>query len=54
MQISLLKAHQFTSSALIYNYQIQKLGLQNKFPYIQEGDKIKFIKLVAAIHLSLM
>ena len=34
--------------ALIYNYQIQKLGLQNKFPYIQEGDKIKFIKLVAA------
>jgi DNA polymerase elongation subunit (family B) len=34
--------------ALIYNYQIQKLGLQNKYPLIQEGDKIKFIKLKAA------
>ena len=31
--------------ALIYNYQIQKLGLQQKYPLIQEGDKIKFIKL---------
>jgi|ETNmetMinimDraft_30_1059905.scaffolds.fasta_scaffold01952_9 DNA polymerase elongation subunit (family B) len=34
--------------ALIYNYQIQKLGLKNKYPFIQEGDKIKFIKLVPA------
>ena len=34
--------------ALIYNYQIQKLGLQSKYPIIQEGDKIKFIKLKAA------
>ena len=34
--------------ALIYNYQIHKLGLKNKYPYIQEGDKIKFIKLVQA------
>jgi DNA polymerase elongation subunit (family B) len=34
--------------ALIYNYQIHRLGLQNKYPLIQEGDKIKFIKLKAA------
>lgn len=34
--------------ALIYNYQIAKLGLKHKYPYIQEGDKIKFIKLVPA------
>ena len=34
--------------ALIYNYQIHKLGLQNKYPLIQEGDKIKFIKLKQA------
>ena len=34
--------------ALIYNYQIHKLGLQSKYPIIQEGDKIKFIKLVPA------
>ena len=34
--------------ALIYNYQVQKHRLQNKFPYIQEGDKIKFIKLKEA------
>ena len=34
--------------ALIYNYQIHKLGLQQKYPLIQEGDKIKFIKLVEA------
>ena len=34
--------------ALIYNHQIKQFNLQNKFPYIQEGDKIKFIKLVEA------
>ena len=34
--------------ALIYNYQIQKLGLKYKYPFIQVGDKIKFIKLVPA------
>ena len=34
--------------ALIYNHQVKEFGLQNKFPYIQEGDKIKFIKLVEA------
>ena len=34
--------------ALIYNHQIKEFGLQNKFPYIQEGDKIKFIKLIEA------
>ena len=34
--------------ALIYNYQIERLGLKHKYPFIQEGDKIKFIKLVPA------
>ena len=34
--------------ALVYNYQIHKRGLQSKYPLIQEGDKIKFIKLKAA------
>ncbi len=34
--------------ALIYNHQIKEFGLQNKYPYIQEGDKIKFIKLLEA------
>ena len=33
---------------MIYNYQIHKLGLQQKYPLIQEGDKIKFIKLKEA------
>tara|TARA_Y100001937_G_C7133106_1_gene338570 strand:- start:369 stop:2858 length:2490 start_codon:yes stop_codon:yes gene_type:complete len=32
--------------ALIYNYNIKKMKLQNKYPYIQEGDKIKFVKLL--------
>ena len=40
--------------ALIYNYQIHKLGLQQKYPLIQEGDKIKFIKLKEANPSSLM
>ena len=34
--------------ALIYNNQIKSLGLQDKYPLIQEGDKIKFIKLLEA------
>jgi len=34
--------------ALIYNHKIEELGLQNKYPLIQEGDKIKFIKLKPA------
>ena len=34
--------------ALVYNYQIHKRGLQSKYPLIQEGDKIKFIKLKPA------
>ena len=31
--------------ALIYNYKIHRLGLQQKYPLIQEGDKIKFLYL---------
>ena len=34
--------------ALIYNYQIKEHKLTNKYPLIQEGDKIKFIKLLEA------
>ena len=34
--------------ALIYNQQIKEFGLQNKYPLIQEGDKIKFVKLIEA------
>ena len=31
--------------AILYNYLIKKHKLDNKYPYIQEGDKIKFINL---------
>ena len=34
--------------ALIYNYQIKQFGLEKKYPLIQEGDKIKFVKLLEA------
>jgi len=34
--------------ALIYNHQIKEFKLKNKYPLIQEGDKIKFLKLVEA------
>ena len=34
--------------SLIYNQQIKEFGLQNKYPLIQEGDKIKFVKLLEA------
>ena len=40
--------------ALIYNHQIKEFGLHHKYPYIQEGDKIKFIKLKEQILSSLM
>ena len=30
---------------ILYNHLLQKLQLSHKYPYIQEGDKIKFIKL---------
>ena len=34
--------------ALIYNHQIKEFKLKSKYPLIQEGDKIKFLKLVEA------
>jgi DNA polymerase elongation subunit (family B) len=34
--------------ALIYNHKIEEMKLHNKYPLIQEGDKIKFIKLKQA------
>src|SRR6056300_678933 len=34
--------------ALIYNHQIEQMKLQHKYPMIQDGDKIKFIKLKEA------
>ena len=34
--------------ALIYNHQIKQFKLKSKYPLIQEGDKIKFLKLVEA------
>ena len=34
--------------ALIYNYNLSQLKLHKKYPLIQEGDKIKFLKLKEA------
>ena len=34
-----------SSTSLIYNHQLKQFNLGSKYPYIQEGDKIKFIKL---------
>ena len=34
--------------ALIYNHQVRQFKLGRKYPLIQEGDKIKFLKLVEA------
>ena len=34
--------------ALIYNHQIKEHKLTHKYPIIQDGDKIKFIKLIEA------
>lgn len=32
-------------AALIYNYELEKRGIQNKYNSIQEGEKIKFVPL---------
>ena len=34
--------------ALIYNHQLKQFKLHRKYPLIQEGDKIKFLKLIEA------
>jgi len=34
--------------ALIYNHQLKQFRLGQKYPYIQEGDKLKFLKLIEA------
>ena len=34
--------------ALIYNHQLKQFNLGMKYPYIQDGDKIKFLKLLEA------
>jgi DNA polymerase elongation subunit (family B) len=34
--------------ALIYNHQLKQFNLGRKYPFIQEGDKIKFLKLIEA------
>jgi len=34
--------------ALIYNHELKERGLGQKYPFIQEGDKIKFLKLIPA------
>ena len=32
--------------AILYNHLVEKNNLDNKYPYIQEGDKIKFLHLI--------
>ena len=34
--------------ALIYNENLKRFGLKNKYPFIREGDKLKFLKLIEA------
>ena len=34
--------------SLIYNHQVKEFKLKSKYPLIQEGDKIKFLKLIEA------
>jgi DNA polymerase elongation subunit (family B) len=34
--------------ALIYNENLKRFNLGQKYPYIQEGDKLKFLKLIDA------
>ena len=31
--------------AILYNYLVEKDNLSNKYPYIQEGDKVRFVHL---------
>jgi hypothetical protein len=34
-----------TKGAILMNYLVNKNGLSAKYPYIQEGDKVKFVAL---------
>jgi DNA polymerase elongation subunit (family B) len=34
--------------SLIYNHKLKELKLHKQYPYIREGDKIKFLKLIEA------
>ena len=34
-----------TKGALVYNQKLKDLKLENRFPFIQNGDKIKYILL---------
>jgi len=34
--------------SLIYNHKLKEMKLHKKYPYIKEGDKIKFLKLIQA------
>ena len=33
---------------MIYNHKLKELKLHKQYPYIREGDKIKFLKLIEA------
>ena len=49
----LKKAHNLhVKGALIYNHQLKQFNLGSKYHYIQEGDKIKFIKLKTLNHFK--
>ena len=43
-----LSSQFYKSKERIYNHQIKQFKLSNKYPFIQEGDKIKFLKLIEA------
>ena len=52
--VSLLKHTYSCKRCFDIQSSIKNLNLGMKYPYIQDGDKIKFLKLKELIHLSLM